>query len=192
MEKIRSFYDFIYFIIFLTYFKLYVFLAIPKGSKIIIFDIDNTIARTREDNNSNHVIEIAPNTNLCDASKRLNDLDSYVVLFMSVRPLSMLFKTKKWLDLNIKSTNRKKLFFVRTPNQKVKSILHILHNRSIVLIDDMSFDLNKEIFLFERVIQEINSSDISYLGLDFIERSYRMNFGDIYKEITELLQDSNS
>lgn len=192
MEKIRSFYNFIYHKFFLVYFAIYAYFNIPFESKIIIFDIDNTLAKTRESNNTHLVSEILPNKNLCDVSGQLNDLDSYSVLYMSVRPWSSFNKTKEWLDLNIKSNKVKKLFFVRTPSYKVKAISHTFHNRPVLLIDDMSYDINKEVFLFNSVIQEINGSEILYLNIDFIKKSYNLDPEYLFKKITDLFHTNNS
>ena len=182
LEVIRKIYNFLYFIIFLINFKIYALTSIPKGSKVIIFDIDNTIAATRESINKNDFLSLEPIQNLCDISGRFNNSNEFTVLYMSVRPLRGAFKTKKWLSHNVKSVKTKKLFLVRTPMQKVISIQKILANRRKLLIDDMSFNVDDEIHFFTSALDKIDIG-LEHLGLDFIIASQNMSEEKLHQTI---------
>ena len=182
LEVIRKIYNFLYFIIFLINFKIYALTSIPKGSKVIIFDIDNTIAATRESINKNDFLSLEPIQNLCDISGRFNNSNEFTVLYMSARPLRGAFKTKKWLSHHVKSVKTKKLFLVRTPMQKVISIQKILANRRKLLIDDMSFNFDDEIHFFTSALDKIDI-DLEHLGLDFIIESQNMSEEKLHQTI---------
>ena len=182
MERLRLIFNFLFFIPFLILFKLNILLHKGRNKPLIVFDIDNTLALTREtfalDFN-----RIESNKNLCDACSYFLDSDFYNVVFLSVRPLNTFNTTKNWLRNNIKSKKKYSLFLCRTPAQKISLLQAIKFPLKKILIDDMSYDVDNEVILFDSALRMIKSKKLKYLGIDFISQSRVLSSSSIVKLI---------
>lgn len=179
MEKLRVIYYYVYYLILSLFFGLDGLLNKRGLKPLIIFDIDNTLAFTREEGPSPDFNLILPNINLCNAASIFSNDIKYDVIFLSVRPLNSFFATKRWLDRYIESNNNHKLFFTKTPSQKIDLLLAYKKLNSKILIDDMSYNIGNEVILFRSVLDRISKEKLSFLGLDFINKTKEITASDI-------------
>lgn len=184
MDKIRFIYHFVFYI-FLK-FAINIHLLFLKKSKnpLIVFDIDNTLALTR-DHVSKDFFDISPNLNLCNTAQYFLDNKDFNVLILSVRPISALRKTKLWLQNNIKSSQGCAVFFTKTPEQKIRLLQSLKFVKIKLLIDDMSYHIGDEILLYHNALNMINEKKLLYLGISFINDSKVMTLENIITMIKQ-------
>ncbi len=152
------------------YFKLILYTLHEK--KIIIFDIDNTLANTWPSFNSDfnstndRLINLPIFINVAEiVSKYISK--GHRVVFLSARNYTTYFITKKWLNENgfIKFF----LFIVETPSDKLR-VLNFLKKKKIIFYDDLSFGHEKgKIEYYEKEIIQIKKMQhVLYFGYDFL------------------------
>lgn len=172
MERLREIFHKAYYFFLRILFKRYI-QNIDKNKTLLVFDIDNTLALTRESSNQDKRF-LDANKNLCDAAAHFLNSDDIVTIFISVRPISEFFKTSFWLEKNISSSNKKTLFLTRSPQQKINLLHDITQIKNKLLIDDLSFNIGKEIMIMHDVLDSINNQNLRYLGLEFINKTKSM------------------
>lgn len=177
MEKLRKIFHKAYFFFLSLLFKRFI-QNINENKDLLVFDIDNTLAFTRESTNQDKRF-LDANHNLCEAASYFLDSEDVVTIFISVRPISEFSNTKYWLDRNILSSNKKILFFTRTPQQKINLLHDATEIKNKLLIDDLSFNIGNKIRIMEDVLASINFEDLKYLGIDFINESKSMRSSKI-------------
>lgn len=172
LERLREIFHKAYYFFLRILFKRYI-QNIDKNKTLLVFDIDNTLALTRESSNQDKRF-LDANKNLCDAAAHFLNSDDIVTIFISVRPISEFFKTSFWLEKNISSSNKKTLFLTRSPQQKINLLHDITQIKNKLLIDDLSFNIGKEIMIMHDVLDSINNQNLRYLGLEFINKTKSM------------------
>lgn len=172
MERLREIFHKAYYFFLSILFKRYI-QNIDKNKSLLVFDIDNTLALTRESANQDKRF-LDANQNLCDAAAHFLNSNDIVTIFISVRPISEFFKTSFWLEKNISSLNKKTLFLTRSPQQKINLLHDITQIKNKLLIDDLSFNIGKEIMIMHDVLDSINNQNLRHLGLEFINKTKSM------------------
>ncbi len=177
LEKLREIFHKAYYFFLSILFKRYI-QNIDKNKSLLVFDIDNTLALTRESANQDKRF-LDANQNLCDAASHFLNSDDIVTIFISVRPISEFFKTSFWLEKNISSLNKKTLFLTRSPQQKINLLHDITQIKNKLLIDDLSFNVGKEVMIMNDVLDSINNQNLRYLGLEFINQTLSMEKSEV-------------
>lgn len=135
--------------------------------QLVVFDIDNTLTIFDKDKSKR---ELILNPKLNDALiKVLNDFKEadVKVILVSAREAHLYFKTLKWASRNKLIENRNDLILVPTPKDKIAFLKKaIAKNDSVVYYDDLSYNHEYgEVKLYEEVIKEVNTLNLSYYGL---------------------------
>lgn len=185
MERLRKIFHKTYYFFLSFLFKRFI-QNIHKNKSLLIFDIDNTLALTRESPNQGKRF-LDANQTLCEAASHFLNSDDVVTIFMSVRPISEFVNTRYWLKKNISSLNKKALFFTRTQQQKINLLHGITQIKNKLLIDDLSFHIGNEIKIMEDELTIINNGNLKYLGIDFINESKSMGRSEVITMIKKNL-----
>lgn len=173
--------------IFSFFYRVFLFFElfrISKKRKIIVFDIDNTIADTwvtlRKDSLVSYKNEYDRNLQLAliDGAYDLvnHAQQSYNhILFLSARDPRLYFTTRKWINKNFSELD---FTLVLVPNVKMKLMfwkcLSKIQN-NLVVIDDLSYNHeNNDIKFYQNEIYYLTSNDsIKYFGLDEINKGLK-------------------
>ena len=185
MERLRRIFHKTYYFVLSFLFKRFI-QNIDKNKSLLIFDIDNTLALTRESANQDKKF-LDANQNLCEAASYFLNSDDVVTIFISVRPIFDYGNTRYWLKKNISSLNKKALFFTRTPQQKINLLHGITQIKNKLLIDDLSFHIGNEIKIMDDVLTILNNENLKYLGIDFINESKSMGRSEVINMIKKNL-----
>lgn len=168
----KNFFVFFYLNTFFLIFK-FLFLRLTfKNKKIIIFDIDNTIANTWPSLLMSFKTEKDRLISLPRFEKVLNLAQDHIlanekVIFLTARDYKLYSITLKWL-LNI-GISKPNLIMVSKPYEKIK-LLRSIPNKRIILYDDLSYNhengyvkfYDKEILLISQM-KNVEYLDYNYL-----------------------------
>lgn len=157
----------LYNIIFIYFYLKYFFFVYFK-EKIIIFDIDNTIADTWPSFLEKHKNERERLNNLKPFKNVVKLVQNYIdtgneVIFLSARDYKFYKLTKKWITNNC--VKNFQLILVSNPNEKL-ILLKIFKSKDIIFYDDLSHSHEKGFALFyDDVLNEIKKlKKIKYVG----------------------------
>lgn len=151
------------------FFIKYLKFKYDKNKKIVIYDIDNTLANTFPTITKNGQIPFSHLSVFPKVLKMLmNDCQesNTIVLFFTVRPLKYWCTTYFWLNRQGINISLYQLFMCQFPMQKVIMIKKLNKKWSkVTLVDDMSYNHeNGEIKFYTNVIDSIQAIGIDYIG----------------------------
>ncbi len=138
-------------------------IKLPKGSKVFIFDLDNTLADTF---GQKHLTDVAHFPKMIELVKQ--KITEGPVYFLTARNITTYKTTKQWLQNRGFSFPNQQLLFVTEPHHKI-ALLHsaIAKGLQIEYYDDLSYNHEKgEVKYFDEVIKVISSLPISYKGIN--------------------------
>lgn len=150
---------------------------IKYGQRIIIYDIDNTVANTFQFIIDNGYIDFKKLSIFEPMKKKIlseMENDSNLVLFFSARPLKSYLKTLTWLKGHGILKHITSVYLFKSPMHKVKMIEKMCLNFSskIIFFDDMSYNHeNGEIKYYKEAIKKIQE-----LPIDYVDYSTILNF----------------
>ena len=157
------------------------FLVKKSRSRIVIIDIDNTIANTWPtllqdwDNESQRIYSIEPIFSVIDYINHYYPESSYTRIYLSNRSYFYFFDTYKWLKKVNMNTNFN-VVFVPKPEHKI-NLFKKHHEINFIYFDDLSFNHEKgNVLYFDKEISYVNmNKNIKYYGhkkiLSIIENS---------------------
>ena len=171
VKLIKKIYHHLYYIVLRKLFLNSLYKSASQESTVVVFDIDNTLSKTRASETVDFCSSLPRHENMCLIAEYFCSRVNYNVFFLSVRPLRFLNDTRVWLKKNINSPEKHSVFFTKTPQQKI-DLLHSLNLQSrVIFFDDMSYGSFGNVRFFDSVIDAIDESKIIHLGLDFIDES---------------------
>tara|TARA_B100001250_G_scaffold412378_1_gene443427 strand:- start:10383 stop:10916 length:534 start_codon:yes stop_codon:yes gene_type:complete len=160
---------------FLKY-KLYRFLYKQnKSQKILVLDIDNTIADTwpnlalyKKDRRSFYL-------NLPLLKNSINYIKSKYsklpIIFLSNRNFINYNLTHKWLIKNNFDTKEFILILTQKPDDKISFLNIILNSFSVIYFDDLSYNHeNGKVLFYNDVIKKVRKLDLIYYDYNFIKK----------------------
>ena len=159
----------IYQIIF-QFFFLKFFLLVLFKNRIIIFDIDNTVANTwpsllkKNTNEKERLSNLKPFKNIVKLILSYNKKGEKII-FMSVRNYKFYNITKSWIKNNcLENFN---LILISNVYEKLK-FLKIFRNKNIIFYDDLSHSHENGVVLFyEDILKELKElNHVKYVGYD--------------------------
>ncbi len=163
-------------IIFIFFLLTYI-LLIYKKKRLIIFDIDNTLADTWPSFLENYDSDKERLTNLKPFKSIVKIVLNYEsegnkIIFMSARPYFCYKLTKNWLVRNC--TKDFDLILVSNPFEKLK-LLKLFRDKEIIFYDDLSHSHEKGfIAYYEDVLRELsnlnNVKHIDYSKLQYLQK----------------------
>ena len=157
----------IYQIIFQFFFLKFFFLKFFEN-RIIIFDIDNTVANTwpsllkKNMNEKERLSNLKPFENIVKLILNYNK-NGEKIIFMSARDYRFYNITKSWIKNNcIKNFD---LILVSNVYEKLK-LLKIFKNKNITFYDDLSYSHENEVTLFyEDVLRKLKElNNVKHIG----------------------------
>lgn len=163
---ISVFWDYISFLVF----KISSF----NHNKICIVDIDNTIANTWPSYLKYWDSEFERLINLKyfpDVISLIVDYkkQGYKIIFLSARHPITLLVTYRWLNKVIFKTNILKVILVTDPFKKIKFIKSINKTKTIIYIDDLSYNTENGLTLFyDKIIKEVSLLNIKYYDFEYL------------------------
>ncbi len=146
---------------------------IRKVEKLLLVDIDNTIAKTHEYLIEKHKIEVSELEPIVPVQKWImKQAKDKTVIYLSARNYLLYGKTRKWLKDKGFIFEQNMVVLVLTPLQKIQYLETCLKdNVQVTYIDDMSFvNKNHEHHLYEDLIRKIEKMPIEYLGYKEIKK----------------------
>lgn len=156
--------------------------VVYRKKRIVIVDIDNTIANTWPTlkNNRRSFFEFKRYSNiepLVASINYINNLKEENLIFLSARPFYYWLTTKQWLNVNGFPSVCMNLFLVSKAKVKLKFLKYILERKiEIIYFDDLSFNHeNGEIQFYESEIDFVKRHNIQYFDFNFIN-SLNNNF----------------
>lgn len=159
--------------------------SFAKGSKLVIFDIDNTITCTWPSllvtypNEKSRVLSLAVNLNCLSYLKEKISNENYKVFFLSHRSFKIKHNTIDWLTSVLDFDTNEKVFFTSSPKMKL-NYLEFASARisNIEFIDDLSFNHEKGArLLYDEVINKVRGfNNVEYKGVDFLEKLDNENY----------------
>ena len=159
----------LYKLIFSFFFFKYFFLTYLRN-RVIIFDIDNTVANTwpsylkKYKNEKERLSSLKPFKNIVKLILNYNKKGDKII-FMSARDYRFYKLTKTWVEKNcIKNFE---LILVSNPHEKLR-LLKIFKNKNIIFYDDLSHSHKKGFVLFyEDILKELTKLKyIKHIGYD--------------------------
>lgn len=137
--------------------------ALPQGSTVFFFDIDNTIADTRGKRHLTGVNDFPAMVALVKESAKQGK-----VFFLTARNIITYRSTLRWLQQRGFNKNKFGLVFLTDPSKKIKVLENaIACGLNVVLYDDLCYNHeNGEIKKYDAVIEEIKKLDLSYKGIE--------------------------
>jgi len=185
VKLIRKIYHHLYYLVLSKLFINSLCKSASQESTIVVFDIDNTLSKTRASKIGDFCSTIPRHENMCLIAEYFCSHVNYNVFFLSVRPLRVLNDTRVWLEKNISSPGKHSVFFTKTPQQKI-DLLHSLNLQSrIIFFDDMSYGSLENVLFFDPVIEAIDDSKIVHFGLDFIDESSSNSVDNSLQKISD-------
>lgn len=159
----KKFYKFIFY-----FFSIKFNLISKKNPKIIIFDLDNTLANTWPsflegfESESLRLMSVKPFKNVLELVNSYIESEEKIV-FLTARDYRHYFLTKKWLKQYINGPFS--LILVSKPDQKVKLLGNNLKN-SFVYYDDLSYshEHGKVKFYSDQIAELMTMSNVKYYG----------------------------
>jgi len=159
--------------------------SFAKGSRLVIFDIDNTITCTWPSllvtypNEKSRVLSLAVNLNCLSYLKEKISNENYKVFFLSHRSFKIKHCTIDWLTSVLDFDANEKVFFTSSPKMKL-NYLEFASSRisNIEFIDDLSFNQEKGTrLLYDEVINKVRGfNNVEYKGVDFLEKLDNENY----------------
>lgn len=164
----------------------FLILLLRKVENIYIFDIDNTICDTwkslprKKTKDLQYIIN--ENKRIYDLNifapmqKYIQDLKSdkkNIILFLSMRPIYLLFNTIKYMNKNRIRTKFSQVLLVNEIRDKiiVLKIINKLFKAKVIYYDDLSYNHEYgKILFYNDIIEEIKKIDIVYYGYDDIQK----------------------
>lgn len=149
-----------------------VFILLNKNKKLLILDLDNTLAFTYQslinnkyNTNKSRLKNLKANKKMIDFIHLNYPKDQYSYLLLSYRHFDYYFTTIKWLKKNNIFINWYKVIFVSNVKDK---LLFLIKTKffNVVYIDDLSYNHeNNDIRYYNSVILDLKKMNwISYLG----------------------------
>ena len=156
---------------YVIFFSIFHFFVLRK-KKIIIFDIDNTIADTWPTHNGKFKSEYVRLVSIPVFDKIIKIANKHIlngerVVFLTARDYKYYFVTLKWLsEIGFPSAN---LVMVSKPSEKI-NLLKSIQTKNVILYDDMSYNHERGLVKFytKEINEVLKMKNVEYFGYDFL------------------------
>jgi len=170
--KLRRYFILIFKKIIKTYFLIRLKNHILFNKKVVIFDIDNTLANTWPSLKLDYKSTNERLKNLNIFQNIFDLIQNYItsdneIVFLSARNYTTYFVSKQWLKKN--GFSKFLLILVESPKEKL-FFLKCIKNKKIIFYDDMSYGHESgKIHYYESEITQIKKlHNVEYYGYDFL------------------------
>lgn len=147
--------------------------------KILVVDIDNTIADTWKTIGQKNTSEYARliNLELLKGTKEFIDQTDATVIFLTARNYRHVPVTRQWLENQGFIVDIFHMIFVLEAHQKVSYLKKIAHKKEVIFIDDLSFNHEKgAVEFYKTTIDAVKKLPITYYDYNFILDINKSNF----------------
>lgn len=153
----------------------YVFVFFNRGNKVIVLDIDNTLADTYVSLKRKEKMSRRDRLLGLDKKKAVIDyindsFTDYKVFFLSARSNRDFWVTIKWLRSVGYKISFMNLVLVSRPKQKLRYLKILCKRNHLIYVDDLSYNHeNGQVKFYTDVIEEVLHLNIKYIGYSDIE-----------------------
>lgn len=162
---------------------LFSILKIRKKTKVLVLDIDNTLADTWPYFSSSNSSSYYRDLPLLNGTKSFIDdnYNDYVRIFLSHRPITKFHQTKTWLKEKGLYTKGTILILTRKPDDKIIYLKRLNpRKKKVVYIDDLSYNHeNGDVKFYFSILLKLEKLNITYYGYEFIQK---INFANQSQE----------